>query len=55
MMDDAAFNDWYDGLEGFALRAERAVHETGATNAQRLREWLRAAFLEGVKSMEIDQ
>lgn len=41
------FEEWYDGVESFSLRSERAMSETGATDPKALRKWLEEAFNQG--------
>ena len=47
MITDEEFLDWYDGVEGFALRSERAIEELEPSNMLKLRQWLFAAFEAG--------
>ena len=41
------FEGWWTDLEGFALRCERAVEETGARDGVALRRWAQTAWLLG--------
>lgn len=39
---------WYHGQEGWTLRSERFWDDAKAGNINTMRDWLRAAWLEGV-------
>lgn len=41
-----AFEDWFDEIEGFGLRSERALNDLGASKATAI-AWLRAAYEHG--------
>lgn len=49
---DKAFDEFYDGAEGFRLRSERAVAELESNpSAGNIRTWMHAAFIAGAKTM----
>lgn len=56
---DEKFDEYFHELEGFSLRCERFFSDIDADlppakKAERLRQWLRAAFIEGARVMAQD-
>lgn len=51
---DQHFQDYFYGLEGYHLRCERFYDELRTMQPQRIREWLRAAFIAGAQCMADD-
>jgi hypothetical protein len=43
VVGERTFSDWYEEMEGYALRLERAVHDLGP----KAEAWLRAAYDQG--------
>lgn len=50
---DEEFNRWYNEIESYSHRSERALFETGA-DSKALGQWLKAAFIEGARSALTD-
>jgi hypothetical protein len=50
------FRNYFDGLEGFALRSERFYDEfeSGVMREKRILEWLEAAYIAGARKMAQD-
>ena len=52
------FNEWFDELEGFAFRSERAMEAFGVKNHDEfflMQRWLKAAFRAGMQAAYKDQ
>jgi len=55
---EAKFSDWFNEIEGFALRGERFYdeldHLTSGGRPDRILEWLKAAYREGYLQARYD-
>ena len=52
------FDEWFDELEGFGLRCQRAMEAFGVRNHDEfylMERWLKAAFLAGMEAAYKDQ
>lgn len=45
------FDEWYNELEGYGLRSERAMSDIEPASPEQLELWLRAAYDQGVGSV----